>query len=159
MRIQFSVPCVPVAQPRQRHRVVQTGGRTFAANYTPKTDPVNAFKAACQVAAAAAYTGGPLTCPVWMSVVFVFPRVKPAWLNKESRWWPAWNNGARIPHAVCRNDRDNLLKSLQDGLNGLVWKDDGQIYDGPTAKWLAADGEQPHVEVWIDDGLQGDAPY
>lgn len=56
--ITFTVPAVPVAQPRQRMRVVQThGGKTFAQNYTPVRDPVNAYKASCREAAANVYTG------------------------------------------------------------------------------------------------------
>lgn len=150
MRIAFTVPAVPVAQPRQRHRVIQAGGRTFASNYLPKSDPVNAFKAACQVAASQAYSGPPLDEPISMAIVFVMPRTKPSWLKKESPWFAAWKAGERIPHAVKRNDRDNLMKSVQDALNGLVYADDGLIYAGQPEKWLASETEQPHVEIVID---------
>ena len=148
--IEFTVNAVPVAQPRQRHRVVKTrDGKAFATNYTPARDPVNAFKASVRMAAAAAYNGPPLTGPLQVDIIFVLPRTKPAWLKKDSEWFSAWKVGERIPHAVSRNDRDNLMKSLQDCLNGLVWVDDGQIYSGETKKWLAAESEQPHVEVRI----------
>ena len=148
--IDFIVPAVPVAQPRQRHRIVQpNGGKAFATNYTPANDPVNAFKASVRMAAAAAYSGPPLTGPLRVDMIFVLPRTKPAWLKKDSPWYPEWKDGARIPHAVARNDRDNLAKSTQDCLNSLVWVDDGQIYAGKIEKWLAADDEQPHVEVRV----------
>jgi Holliday junction resolvase RusA-like endonuclease len=148
--IDFIVPAVPVAQPRQRHRIVQPkGGKAFATNYTPAKDPVNAFKASVRVAAAHAYQGPPLTGPIQVDIIFVLPRTKPAWLKRDSSWWECWKSGLRVPHAVSRNDRDNLMKSVQDCLNGLLWVDDGQIYSGQTEKWLASEGEQPHVEVRI----------
>lgn len=147
--IEFVVPAVPVAQPRQRHRVIQSGGRAFAANYTPTKDPVNSYKASVRMAAAAAYDGPPLGGPLVVDMIFVLPRKKPSWLKKESKWWSDWKSGHRVPHAVARNDRDNLAKSTQDCLNDLVWCDDGQIYSGVIEKWLAAEHEQPHVEIRV----------
>lgn len=138
-QIQFTVPCVPVAQPRQRHRVVHAGGRSFASNYTPAKDPVNAFKSACQLAASQAYAGAPLDCPLAMDLVFVFPRGKQ----------PKRVGSGRLPHTV-KPDRDNLAKSLQDALNGLVYRDDSLIYAGRITKWRASEFEQPHVEVAIE---------
>lgn len=138
--ISFTVPAVPVAQPRQRHRLVTSGGRTFASNYTPARDPVNAFKAACQLAAAQAYQGPPLDCPLWMEVVFVMPR--PANVRKRD------GNG-RLPH-TGKPDRDNLMKSLQDALEGLLFRNDSLICAGGVSKWKAAADEQPHVEVRLE---------
>lgn len=139
MEIKFTVPAIPVAQPRQRHRIVSTHGKTLAMNYTPKTDPVNAFKAACQVAASAAYSGAPMDCPISMDVVFVFPR--PMSVRKK-------DGTGRLPHTT-KPDRDNLMKSLQDALNGLTYRDDSLICAGHVEKWKAAADEQPHVEVTI----------
>lgn len=147
--ITFTVPAVPVAQPRQRHRIVHAKGKAFTSNYTPAKDPVNVFKAACQIAAAEAYKGPPLTGPLEVWITFVMPRKKPSWLKKSSRWFAEWKAGDRVPHASTRNDRDNLMKSLQDALNGLLWQDDGFIYAGPVEKWLAAEDEQPHVHVTV----------
>lgn len=49
---QFRVDAIPVAQPRQRHRVAKTAkGKQFVQNYTPQSDPVNTFKAAAQASA------------------------------------------------------------------------------------------------------------
>ncbi len=53
--LSIRIPGVPVAQPRQRHRVVKIGNHVRAQNYTPTQDPVNAFKAACKFAIAEAY--------------------------------------------------------------------------------------------------------
>ena len=48
--IEFTVPGTPSGQPRQRHRIVKANGRTFASNYLPASDPVNAFKATIRLA-------------------------------------------------------------------------------------------------------------
>ena len=140
MIIEFTIPSIPVAQPRQRHRVVQSGGRAFATNYTPKADPVNAFKAACQIAARAVHQGPPLDCPIVMDVVFVFPR--PASVLKR-------DGSGRLPHTI-KPDRDNVMKSLQDALNGLLYRDDSLIYSGNVSKFRASAIEQAHVEVKIE---------
>ena len=137
--IEFTVPAIPVAQPRQRHRVIQSSGKAFATNYTPKNDPVNAFKAAVQQAASRAYDGAPLDCPLRMDLVFVFPR--PVSVRKK-------DGSGRLPHTT-KPDRDNLMKSFQDALNGLTYRDDSLICAGDTQKWKAAADEQPHVEVRI----------
>lgn len=138
--IQFTVPAVPVAQPRQRHRIATINGRAMAMNYTPAKDPVNAFKATVRMAAAEAMTGPPLNGPLRVDMAFVFPRQKSkVWKSKPM---------PRYPH-VQKPDRDNLAKSAQDCLNGLAWVDDAQICAGEIEKWHASGDEQPHVLITI----------
>lgn len=139
--IEFRVPAVPVAQPRQRHRVVRAGAASFAQNYTPTKDPVNTYKAAVKFAASQAYDGPPLEGPLRCSLVFVFPRPSNiVWKRKPM---------TRIPH-IKKPDRDNLEKSTYDALNKLLWRDDSQICQGPVEKWIAAGDEQPHVEIKVE---------
>lgn len=135
----FHVPAIPVAQPRQRYRVATIGGRAMAMNYTPTKHPVNVFKAACQMAAHDAYRGPPIDAPIIMDVVAVFPR--PASVPKRL-------GVSRLPHAA-KPDRDNVMKSLQDALEGVLFKNDSQIYDGRFTKWKAAVDEQPHLEITL----------
>lgn len=140
--IRFTVPAVPVAQPRQRHRVVHAGGRAFASNYTPIKDPVNSFKATVRMAAAEAYSGPPLDGPITLSAVFVFPR--PGRLVWKKRPMP------REPH-TSKPDVDNLCKSLKDALTGLLWTDDCRVCRYKSVeKVYAAGDETPHVEVVVE---------
>lgn len=139
MEIVFTVPAVPIAQPRQRHRIIAAGGKTFASNYTPSKHPVQDFKASCRMAAAAAYKGPPLDCPIRMDLVFVFDR--PATVPKRL-------GTGRLPH-TGKPDRDNVMKSLQDSLEGLLFRNDSLIYDGTVQKFKRSVDEQPHVEVRI----------
>ena len=141
--IAFTIPAVPVAQPRQRH--ADRGG--FIQSYIPKDNPVWAFKAAAQVAAAAIYSGPPLDKPLRVDLVFVMPRPKSMIWKKRPM--------PRAPFGK-KPDRDNLEKSLYDALNGRLWRDDSLICDGRVRKVYAAGDEQPHVEISIcEAALEG----
>jgi Holliday junction resolvase RusA-like endonuclease len=142
MLLRFTIPGIPVAQPRQRHKVMHMHGRAMAMNYTPTRDPVNAFKAAARFAAAEAYQGEPLDVPVTVLVRFVFPR--PAKVPKKA-------GTERMPH-LGKPDVDNLFKSLADALNGQLWVDDSRVYQASLNKFKAAVGEQPHTEVVVKWG-------
>lgn len=139
--IEFTINAVPVAQPRQRHRIVTTGDRTFAQNYTPARDPVNAFKASCQIAASMALTS-PLTGPVQLWLSFIFPRPKSLTRKRGAnpRVWKA-----------SKPDADNLQKSLCDALNGIAWVDDSQICWVTAQKLIASADELPRVIVRINE--------
>jgi Holliday junction resolvase RusA-like endonuclease len=135
--ITFRVPAIPVAQPRQRHRIIP--GANFVQNYTPTKHPVTAFKATVRLAAAAAYSGAPLKGPIRMDVTYVLPFTGTRRKTKPNprRW-----------HEV-KPDRDNLEKALLDALKGLVIVDDKQVCCGEVRKIVAAADEQPHVDVTI----------
>jgi len=139
--ISFTVPAVPVAQPRQRHRLIATkAGRTFTHNYTPANHPVQAFKAAVQLAAHSAYHGPPLEGPLHLMLTFLLPR--PARLIWKNRPMP------RLPHDK-KPDLDNLLKSFTDALSSILWRDDAQIAATVLAKMYAAGDEQPATYVHL----------
>lgn len=129
--IAFSVPAVPVAQPRQRHALIAGHVR----NYTPTKSPVNEYKATLRLAASQAYSGPPLQGPLVAVIVFVFP-------SKTKR--------SRKPKAT-RPDCDNLAKATLDALNSLLYGDDSQIVSLRVEKWHASGDEQPHVNVLIHE--------
>ena len=140
MIIAFSVPSVPVAQPRQRHRVI-AAAKPYAQNYTPTEHPVNVFKTHVKTAASQVYDGPPLEGPLLMNLLFVMPRPQ----SKMKKSW-AKAGSPREPH-IGKPDRDNLMKSFQDALEGLLFLNDSQIYGGAVTKVLRSGHEQPHVEV------------
>lgn len=137
--ITLKVPGVPVAQPRQRHRIVSAGGRTFASNYTPTRDPVNVFKAAIQHAWSdgddAAFVG-----PVEMQIIAVFPRPKS--LTKKR------GENPRLPK-VTKPDGDNVYKAIADALNELAYHDDSQVWKHSIERWVGEPDEQPHTLIQI----------
>lgn len=134
--IEFIIPGVPIAQPRQRVGVVAGHART----YTPSTHPVVTFKATAKLTAAAAYRGSLLSGPVEVILIFVFPRPKNAPKFKPGRTWR------------CKKpDVDNCAKSVLDSLNGVLWEDDRQVVALSIYKHEASIAEVPHVEVTICD--------
>jgi len=138
--IAFTVPGTPVAQPRQRTRVMMMGGEPVAQNYTPARHPVTAFKTAVATAAAAVHKGEPIEGPVRVTVMFVMPR--PGRLVWKTRPTPrCWS--------PVKPDVDNLFKSVADALNKLIWRDDSQVVSVFITKKYAAGHEQPCVEVEI----------
>jgi Holliday junction resolvase RusA-like endonuclease len=148
MIISFTVPAIPVAQPRQRHRVIQSAGKTYAMNYTPKRDPVNEFKATVRMAWQSAfralgdgvfYWGN--DTPMRLHVVAIFPRPK-------SKTRKRGDNPRLLK--TSKPDWDNVGKSVSDALSGLAWNDDSQVVDARVVKWVAAADEQPHVDVTIE---------
>lgn len=143
MKIHFFVSAVPVAQPRQRHRIIKSknGGEEFVMNYTPKSDPVNAFKASVAYATKQEYSGPVLDEPIGVYCVFVFPRPKyMVWKTKPMprEWLPK------------KPDDDNLEKGVWDALSGIIWRDDSLICRNFTEKCYASGSETPHVEIIIE---------
>jgi len=137
--MEFVIPSVPVAQPRQRHRVV---GK-IVHSYTPVKHPVNAFKAAVGMAWFSSDDTATLTGPVCIDVVFVLPR--PQSMTRKTKPNP------RTHHAK-KPDLDNLLKSLYDGLTACgAWRDDSQICECHAIKTYASADEAANVEVAINE--------
>jgi Holliday junction resolvase RusA-like endonuclease len=145
--IEIYVPAVPVAQPRAR--ATFRGG--YANVYTPSTvgtgdnkrpHPIHAFKATLRMAASDAYSGPPLSGPLRIDVLLVFPRQKnKVWKNKPM---------SRYPHTE-KPDRDNCDKAVLDGLKGIMFVDDCQAFCGTIEKWRASGDEQPHCIVKITE--------
>ncbi len=54
---------------------------------------------------------------------------------------------AYFPDARGR-DVDNVAKSILDGLNRVLWKDDRQVIRCVSEKHI--DRERPRVEVWVE---------
>jgi Holliday junction resolvase RusA-like endonuclease len=137
MPIEFTVPAIPVPQPRARATAFAGCARMYEAK---ATHPIHAFKASCRMAAQAAYSGGPLEGPIVLECEFVLPR--PTLPKKAGTY--------RFPHTK-RGDVDNLLKAVMDALNGITWRDDAQVYIVRASKIVAAQGEVPHVLIAITE--------
>lgn len=139
---EFRLTChtVPVAQPRQRHGVINGHVR----NWTPKDHPVQAFKAALQLAIAQSpdKPPAPLQGPLFLEVYFYMPRPQSLMRKKDPP--------GPIPH-IKKPDVDNLVKAVWDALNGLLWRDDSQIWHIDAAKWYAGKDELPRVELAVYD--------
>jgi Holliday junction resolvase RusA-like endonuclease len=139
--IKFTVPAVPIAQPRPR-AVAGGGGSAYARMIEASSShPVYAFKASVRMAAAAAYEGPPLDVPLQMSLLFVMPR--PQSMRWKTRTMP------RAPYCAKKKDWDNLGKAVSDALNEVLYTDDGLLWNVNVTKVYAAGDEAPHVEVTV----------
>jgi len=150
MEIRFTVPAVPVAQPRMRASAVERGGHTHVHMHTPtsikqadgsrKPHPIVAFKGTCRIAFEATYKGPPFRGPLRCDLTFVMPRPKSMiWKTKPM---------PRVYH-TGKLDRDNLDKAVLDALTGHAWVDDGQVCSGFILKVIASGDEQPRVLIRI----------
>lgn len=137
MIIELTIPGVPVAQPRQRQAARMVAGKIVQRNYLPQDHPVWAFRSLVQMEARRHFEA-PHDGPVEMSVRFVLPRPqKMIWKTRPM---------VRVPH-VGKPDRDNLLKAVQDALEGIVYLNDSQVWCGDVRKIIARGGEDPHT--WL----------
>lgn len=138
-RVAFFVPGLPVAQPRQRTRVVNSGGRMIAANYTPAGDPVNAFKAAIRLIFSQHRPPKVFDGPLRVTLEFRFPRG--ASTPKKFADQLLWKLG--------KKDIDNLSKAVMDALNAIAYHDDRQIVDLHASKIEVRATDEPGVAVEI----------
>ena len=137
--LRFEIPGLPVAQPRARATTVGGHARMYEAK---REHPIHTFKAAARLAAGQEMSGNPCWVePISLSAQFIFPRSR--CLNRRGN--PDW----RIPMAA-KPDIDNLLKALLDGLTGVVWADDRQVYQlTDLSSWYASRAESPRTIVMV----------
>lgn len=146
MKITFTVPAVPVAQPRPRAVRMGNSARVHEVTHIKGEDgqrrphPIIHFRAMVAQVAADVYPLPPLKGPLAVTLVFVMPRpAAKMWERKPMvREWQA-----------KRPDADNMAKAVLDAL-AMIWKDDGQVCDLSVRKVVASGYEQPHVEVAIE---------
>lgn len=122
----------PGTKQRPQFARTKTGVRTFS---RPKTI---SYEARLKDMGQRAWPLPPVTCPVKLTIVAVFPIAKS---------WPKWRRALatidRLWH-VGRPDLDNVIKIACDGLNEVIWHDDGQVcwidarkqYGAQTGLWL-----------------------
>ena len=133
--VSFHIPGTPV--PKARARAYVRNGHI--AHYTPK--PTARFESDVATLAKRAMAGRePISGPVALFVKFWLP--VPASYSKKrtadcyaSREMPA-----------KRPDTDNLVKSVTDGCNGIVWRDDAQVVQIVAEK---AYGANPGTDVRV----------
>lgn len=137
--MQFHIDGIPV--PKGRPRYSARAG--FVRTYTPKktTDYEQIVRTAAQQAM------GPtelLETPVavYLYIRLPIPRSYP---RKRSE---ACLKGLERP--IKKPDIDNLAKSVLDGINGVIWRDDSQIVSLHVTKVYST---QPGVDVLIREEL------
>lgn len=137
--MQFTIDANPV--PKGRPKFSKVGG--FVKTYSPKktVDYENIVR---QTAAQAMGQTELLETPVAVYLYIRLPIPK-SYTRKRSE---ACLKGLERP--TKKPDIDNLAKSVLDGINGVIWKDDSQIVSLHVTKVYSA---QPGVDVCIREEL------
>lgn len=83
----------------------------------------------------------PLDGPVSVRIICYYPRPKNMiWKRKPMpREWKC-----------TRPDIDNIIKTATDALQGIAYRDDGQICRIEAEKWICAGDESPMVSVTVE---------
>jgi len=149
-----------VGQPRYGELVERKNGKTTRRRFIPKTrkdpqgrinprtgkvrmvpPPIKEYRKAIQGAVQAVVGAFPvMECPVELHLVFVFPR--PASKTWKTKPMP------REPYAGS-NDFDNCAKAVADALNGVLWRDDRQVWKASQELVIAAGDEESHTEIMV----------
>jgi len=130
----FFIPGDPVAKGRPKTRIMGKHVQIYTPTKTRKwEDYVRCF------ALEAFLKSGIKTwedCPVRMNITFFMSRPKSH--TKKQKL---------CPYCFRKPDRDNLEKSISDAIEGLFFKNDGQICDGMITKYYAEEPQEPGVYV------------
>lgn len=133
--IEFVFPGKPV--PKARPRVTRTGHA-----YTPKKtfDYEKYVRMLAEIYMSECGLK-PIDEAVRLTVSVFLPIPKSWSLSKKK------NAEEGVLKPVCRPDLDNLVKSIQDALNGVAYKDDSQIVESVCKKSYS---DAPKVEVTVE---------
>jgi len=139
MSIQFMIPGIPVA--KGRPRFTKTG-----IVYTPKKTK----EAEAHIMAHAAIRmkeARPLLGPLTLRVNFYMP-IPESYSKKKTE---LANNGKIFPAKTP--DASNLLKLVEDSLNGVCWSNDSQIVSLSANKYYS---DEPRTVVTVMPVIIGD---
>lgn len=105
--------------------------------YTPQS--TRSYEAALRYAAQVKMAGkAPIEGPLRIEALFAFP-VPVSWSNKRRA-----DALAGLVRPTGKPDIDNLIKSLGDAFNGVVWRDDSQVVTAQVAKRYS-----DHPRLWV----------
>ncbi|KVU18281.1 RusA family crossover junction endodeoxyribonuclease [Burkholderia ubonensis] len=122
-RVEFTVPGKPVAKGRPRFARHGAHVRTFTPEATERYENLVKMAARAAMRDTLPYEG-----PVRLIVNIGLP-IPASWSQKRQDAAAAGAIGA-----TKKPDWSNVAKSIEDGLNGIVYVDDAQIVDGWVSK-------------------------
>lgn len=137
--IKLKLGVAPVEQARTRGKAMATGtGKFRVVQYD--TSKTRNYKRQVAYLAQSLYKGKPYTGPLKMMVTFYREIPKSVSKNKRDLMLK------QVILPITKPDLSNYVKSIEDGLNGIVWHDDNQIVETLSKKVY---GEEPHVTVTV----------
>ena len=136
MEIQFKVNVTPRGQGRPRFARIGKGVRT----YEQKAD--TAFKTVIKKALLSAYAGKPLERAIRLRMVACF-KVPKSYSKKRRE---ACLSGTERP--TKKPDLDNIVKAVQDAMNGTAYGDDCQVVEFTCRKVYS---EEEGLKITIEE--------
>lgn len=132
MELRFNI------EPQQQERPRATGRGRFIRVYDP---PKTAkFKRELKQLATEVYHDAPLEGEIYLKVAF-YRKIQKSISKKEH---DRRASGEHRP--IVKADLSNYLKSFEDALNGILWKDDAMIVHEEIDKYYS---DNPRIEVEI----------
>jgi len=139
MQIFFTVPGAPVPKARPRGRIAKNRyGYQIVSMYTPKTTAT--FENKVGYYFSMKYTFDPIDEPVRVCVAAYFP-IPQSWPKKKKE-----HAQYHTVPVVTKPDCDNIIKSILDGLNGIAFVDDKQVFALSISKYYSIN---PRTEISI----------
>lgn len=139
--IRFQVPGIPAPQGSKRAFVNKHTGRASLVEMSGRHKD---WRAMVSLAASEAATGI-MDGPVHLRACFRFPRPKSHYRTGRN----ADKLRDNAPTHPGKPDLSKLVRSIEDAMTGIVYRDDSQIvsYDGTCKTW--ADGVTPGVTIEV----------
>lgn len=82
-----------------------------------------------------------MTGPIELTVTFWFRLPKSSERKREP---------VSASKHIKKPDASNVLKALEDALNGVAWEDDSQICNLHVYKRTAAQGQDPYTRIEVN---------
>ena len=140
MTVVFNVPGNPVG--KQRARYVKRGNHI--STYTPEKTRI--YETLIKESAKQAMgSSEPLETPVTLYLYIRVPIPK----SCTKKRLEAIQNGSEKP--IKKPDGSNILKSVEDGMNGVVYKDDSQIVNIHVTKVFSSEAG---VDICVKECLE-----
>ena len=144
MLVRFHVPGPPTGKGRPRF-----DPRSRRAITPKKTRDYEAFCAMCgRMAMSSAGHLEPVEGPVFLRVLALFARPR-----RIVKGHVLFNRAGRVPLTGGGPwpDLSNVVKAIEDGLQGVIYRDDCQIWAVEGQRMYGARDEVPgvYVEVWV----------
>lgn len=123
-KLSITIQGIPRAKQSARFRIAKKGRKQFVMSYQKKTVKDRADSIKIQVKNQLPLNFKIYDNPIGVRVIFTFPPLK-GWSKKKLR---------NTVYKDVKPDIDNLLKSLFDGMNGVVYTDDAKICEVSASK-------------------------
>ncbi len=133
MQTKITIPGEPATKGSTRSF---TSARTGKVVTLPASNRTDEYEARVKLAARQKWEGKPTRLPVRLCITFWLKRPKSHY--RSGRYSRYVRHKAPFEH-VKRPDLDKLLRAILDGLTGVIYEDDSQVYDIKASKFYSGE--------------------